>query len=370
MRNTWIARLVAVVVAGAIAPTDVFAQAGSDIAARRDLLERAEAARHANDHVHALDFANRAGRLSMTPSLRMFIAAEQNALNQFADALGSAEQCVHDADADQTLRNRAEILNGCNALVQQLRNNVGRVTVDVSQPAPSGMQIHVNSNLLNDAFWGVPYVVTPGTVVIEASAPGYVSSRQEIAVATGAVVDVPVTLHTQSEAHAAVTTSTSTASTPAEQSHPTPATTSTSPTAPTTATQSSASQPRSESSPQEARSSSGSIVPPLVVALFGVASLGASLAFAILKGNTTSTLDQMCIYDMGTGCPATSQGLISDANLFNTLMDTTLIVGGVAVIAGVLWFVVGRGHHENPGHAMLRLSPTPGGFSLGFGGAL
>ena len=80
----WTLALVASTCAGA-----AFAQSDADMAARRLLLEQAQQARTGGDHTRALDLASRAGRISMTASVRRFIAEEENSLGRYASALGS-----------------------------------------------------------------------------------------------------------------------------------------------------------------------------------------------------------------------------------------------------------------------------------------
>ena len=55
--------------------------------ARRDLLDQAEAARAAGDHARALDLATRASQLRVTPSLRLLLAQEHQALGHVLEAL-------------------------------------------------------------------------------------------------------------------------------------------------------------------------------------------------------------------------------------------------------------------------------------------
>lgn len=172
----------------------VSAQEGPAEIARRDLLTQAEEARHAGDHGRALDLALRAGRLRMTPSLRLMLAQEHDAMQQPLAALQQAGGCVREATADASLRNRERILESCSALVTALEPRVGRVTLRVAEPLPAGLTITVAGALVADALWGVPYPVQPGAVLIEASAPRHVAFRQEITVVPGASREVTITL--------------------------------------------------------------------------------------------------------------------------------------------------------------------------------
>src|SRR5438105_823884 len=125
----WTLALVASTCAGA-----AFAQSDADMAARRLLLEQAQQARTGGDHTRALDLASRAGRISMTASVRRFIAEEENSLGRYASALGSAELCVHDAEREPASRNRDAVASGCRTLASQLRGRVGHIVVRVPTP--------------------------------------------------------------------------------------------------------------------------------------------------------------------------------------------------------------------------------------------
>ena len=64
-----VASVASVALAVTLATGAAWAQSPADIAARRELLQQAQAARDANDHTRALDLASRAGAIQMTPSV-------------------------------------------------------------------------------------------------------------------------------------------------------------------------------------------------------------------------------------------------------------------------------------------------------------
>jgi hypothetical protein len=112
------------------ASTEALAQVtDTELAARRTLIDQASAARAANNPQQALDLAQRAGRIQMTPSLRMFIAETLAAMGNHAEAMGAADRCAQEADRDTAASNRAQILASCRAVATNARTHVGYVTV-------------------------------------------------------------------------------------------------------------------------------------------------------------------------------------------------------------------------------------------------
>ena len=172
----------------------VGAQTSAEVAARRLLLERAEAARDANHHAEALELASRAGQIQMTPSVRLFIAEEQEQLGRLADAFGTADLCLRDLDANPGTRNREVVQQRCHALHVGLRARVGQVVVEVPTPTPPELRVTVAGDPLNPALYGAPMIVSPGEVPVTATAAGSLSWRATVRVAPGATESVRVEL--------------------------------------------------------------------------------------------------------------------------------------------------------------------------------
>ena len=169
-RAHWFAAL-----ALAIAPRIARAQETDPtrLATRRALIEQAERSRDAGLHDVALDLAQRAAQVEITPSLRLFIAQEQYAIGRIAEALGNADACARESDATPASSHRDVVHSTCEALVTMLRERVGTIVVSIATPPPDGLVVMLDSHPLPSTFWNVPYVVTPGTVRIEANAPGF-----------------------------------------------------------------------------------------------------------------------------------------------------------------------------------------------------
>ncbi len=174
-----------------LAASECPAQTSPTEVARRELLQGADAARAAGDHPRALDLARRAGEIRMTPSVRLLLAQESEVTGSLLEALDHASGCVREAEADATLRNRATILTNCRALESALRPRLGSVVLQVGTP-PAGAVIRVAGHEIPAALFGLPVRVMPGSVVVEVGGEGIEASHQEVQVAAGTSVDVPV----------------------------------------------------------------------------------------------------------------------------------------------------------------------------------
>lgn len=322
---------VAVTSALALSPLSAFCQTDPAVlaATRRDIIHQAQEARTANDHARALDLAQRAGQLSMSPSLRRFIAEEQNALGDVAGALGSAEVCVQEAGRDTASPARDEHMAACRALVTALRPRVGRVVVMV--PASlAGAEVQVAGHPLPQAVWGVPHLVTPGTVTVNAHAAHYRDFHQEITVRAGESVNVNVALVAAPEEPVIA---------PPPPPPPLP--------------------------PVIVRRGPGA--GPWIVAGAGTALLITSgIAFG-LRGSALSARDAMCD---ASGCPESARPDHDRAVTFNALGNITLGVGIAAVAGGVLWYALGGTREVVQPTTTVHLQAGDGRFILGLQGSL
>lgn len=301
--------------------------------ARRDLLDQAEAARAAGEHARALDLATRASQLRVTPSLRLLLAQEHQALGHVLEALDQSTSCAREAAADTAMNNRERILEACRALSASLAPQVGRVVVHVTDP-PAGAVVRVAGSELNSALWGVSYPVVPGVVEIDAEGPGGAHTHRAVTVAAGATEEVEIALP-----HLAPVVRRIDA--------PPPIVTRTSPGA-----------------------------GPWVVMGLGAATLGASLAFFLLREDALATRDAECgLRGAGPGrCVdrALAEGADSDYRAFTTLTDVTLGVGAAGVAAGALWLLLGGGEGApaRPARTSMGLRPSDGGAMFELSGAL
>lgn len=340
------APLLAVILSTIAAAAPGFAQSPPDATARRQLVDRAIAARDAGDHALALELFLQAGQIQMRPGLRMSLAQEQLALGHVVEACGAATACVTEAQADLAGTGNATALQGCAALVATTCATLGHVRLRLPTPAPEGLRLTVQGRGV-DRSAGEVLAVSPGTVTVLAMAGRQVLFEESVTVQRGETRDVVVHLDA-----APATTAERTA--PAEPDGAPVA-----PTAPRT----------TPLPPTPPRASRGRGAGPWLVLGGGVVALGLSAMFLGLRESAKTSRDAAC----GIGyCTQTAADFQSTAETDNLAMYVTLGVGAAAVTAGVVWLVTGRSSAEAPGRTALgvSLSPTRGGALLGLGGSL
>lgn len=194
--------LAALALAGTLASArGALAQDASRDLVRRRLLDEADVARRAGDHAAAFDRAQRAGQIAMSPSVRLMIAQEAEALlaqpghdAALLDALSAAAQCVVEADAAERLHHRAEIRGLCAAIASRLQPRIATVRVEVTAAPADDVRVSVNGRDVPAALWGAGFPVVPGEVRVEAAARDGRVFSQTVAVTAGATAPVAVRL--------------------------------------------------------------------------------------------------------------------------------------------------------------------------------
>lgn len=171
------------------APAAAAEPTGEQIAARRQLIEQAQAAQAGGDHTRALDLADRAGQISMSVSLRRFIAEEQMAVGQPAAALGSAELCVREAKVEASEAHRI----ACQAIVDKARPLVAYLVITI-RPEVASPVVTVDGKAVPLALLGQRYVVNPSEVKIVATAPGFGKVEHGVKATPGEVSTVELKL--------------------------------------------------------------------------------------------------------------------------------------------------------------------------------
>lgn len=156
-----------------------------DVTTRRLLIEQGQQASQAGNHTLALQRAEQAMAIQVTPSLRLFYARELQHASRPADAFAQAEECVREAERDVTVPNREALIAGCRAIAQQTRSEIGLLTVTINGARPADLRVSVGGRVLSEGLIGVPSAVNPGRVIIEASAHGYRTTRREVDVPRG-----------------------------------------------------------------------------------------------------------------------------------------------------------------------------------------
>jgi len=179
----------------ALLPPAAGAQTTAEIEATwRLLVRQAQAAQASGDHARALDLGLRAVSIHASPSLYRFVAQEQSHLGLVVPALASAQRCVDALAADRNAPERAATLATCTALVRELQGRVGHLIIEVPGPAPAGLTVTVAGSVLPPALYGMPYLVTPGSVTVDATAPGRSPLHRSVAVTAAGTVPVRIEL--------------------------------------------------------------------------------------------------------------------------------------------------------------------------------
>lgn len=161
------------------------AQNTADVQRRREALERAEAAVRAGDHERALASAMEAGNIQMTPSVRMFIAQEHDALGHLREALSQARVCVIEATAQTSINNRTWILDRCREVARGVESRVGFVVVRPPRAPIARLTVRLGDTALGTDDFGQELPVLVGRVTLHAEAPGHADLRREITLTVG-----------------------------------------------------------------------------------------------------------------------------------------------------------------------------------------
>lgn len=332
-------------------PRAASAQQPDSTAARRVLIERAQQARQRDDHAQALQLAEAAGRIEMTPSLRLFMLIEQFALRQYVAALGTAELCVREA-GQRPLANRDEIINHCRSYQTRLRAEVGMLTVRVPV-APSGLRVTVRGAELSPVFYGLPVPVDPGEVQLEAAAEGHRPLARSFTITAGAAHAEELTLERLPEAPPP----------PAPPVVPLPA-----PPAPSALPVVEPNPVRGDPSPAPRRSFTARVgAGPLVLA--GGAALFGALA-GVFYGLRQSALDGCEVEAERIVCGTEPQrSSAQGAYTWNTLANVSLGLTGASVLAAGIWMTVrlaggAPSRTDAPPRAAVTPQLVPGGAGL------
>jgi hypothetical protein len=354
MRIVWVgATLISLTVLGQISGATETRQA---------LLEQAEKARDAEDHPRALSLAIRAGDIRMSPSLRRFIAEEQYAVGQLADATRSAEGCVQEATAAKALNNRRPILRACKSLIEELQRSAARIIVLMPDPIPPETEVLIGGQTLPESLYGSPYLCRSGEIHLEAKAPGRVPFQRDLVVGPQQEATVNVLLLPQLEVPEPKAVSVPTVvpdTKPVSDGRVVSA-------APVSAA------PVIQAGPEKPSTAQ---IGPYVVLGTGAVSLGASVVFLIVRNNAIHTLKSQCVQGPAnlTTCPDTPEAhsLQKKASTYNALTNVAVGVGGAALVGGAIWLFSDRAHNSGARpRAEVQITPIHGGAMLGIAGAL
>lgn len=327
----------AILILGTFLPVAVVAQPAENPATLRQALTiQARQAMIAGDHSKALSLATQAGQIRMSPSLRLFIAQEQNEIGQLAPALSNAELCVFEATKDKALKKRKEILRTCKDLMAHIQKFAGRITVSLPTPVPPQVRVLIGSQEVEESLFGRPYPIRPGAIHVEATAPGCLPYQRELEIEAGDEVTVTVSLPPDPDL---------------VQTTPPPVA-SIEPKLPTPSTDSAIAF---ISAPIETRSAGGT--GPYFLAGAGAATLSTSGVLLLLRNSDQRKLATYCGGPNRSICTDTpeARSLHRRVGRYNTWTSITLGVGAAALIGGSAWWLYTRA----PGGGSRRL-PTFG----------
>lgn len=124
---------------------------------RRTLIHDAETASRRGDHARAAELASRAGRLRMTPSLRLFLAEENAETGDWVRVFTHATLCRSEGVADANLPDRRRLLTHCARLEERAAPQVGFLVLRVLRVLP-GMSVRVGNDEVPATLWNT---VTP-----------------------------------------------------------------------------------------------------------------------------------------------------------------------------------------------------------------
>jgi hypothetical protein len=258
-----------------------------------------------------------------SPNSRLMIARSMEKLGNVADAyvelesaVGLAEKAAaKDAKYQATLKAVREEL-------AVLKGKVAVVRVKLADPPP-GTVVTVAGRTIEPAALSRPVVVAPGAVTVVAKAEGHSEVQQNVDIAAGAEADVELALVPVAQQQAPVVTA-----------------------------------PPSTAAPPPERSSGSALrTAGFVAGGFGAANLVAFVIFGAIHNGKYSDLEEGC--PRGS-CPPELQEDIDSGRTFQTLANTSLVIGAVGVAAGVTLFVLGsRSSQQAQPSASASVAVTP-----------
>lgn len=164
----------------------------ADASRRRSLILDAEAAVRAGNHDLALQRANDAATMLMTPSLRRVIADEHEALGHHRQALFHASTCVQEAQGAPSLNNREAILRRCQDLQDSLRARAAWVRITDVARLPPEAQLILNGEVVRREEMNEELFVLAGGTVLRVETSDDIALERRTSVPQGAHVQVSV----------------------------------------------------------------------------------------------------------------------------------------------------------------------------------
>jgi hypothetical protein len=240
------------------------------------------------------------------------------------------------------LRNRAQLISQCRALVTELQPQVAHVTVRVPSPPPPGLTITIGGAPMSDAFWGVPFGVNPGHLAIDATAPNHAAFHREVDIAATASAEVAIDVGPEMASSSPPPTSVVASAAPSPAPSGPPA------------------------GPPPAPIGAG----PLALTIGGgVVLVGGILLVSVLRPIALNRLEQNCYHVLV--CADTNEGLYRTALGATIGGGIAIAVGAAALAGGIGWIFTSRSGSEHRAVRQIGIAPlAEGGGMISIGGVM
>jgi hypothetical protein len=338
----------------------------SEAISRQQLIDAADTAHNAGHHDVAVEYLRRSAAIRSSATLMLRMAQEQVELGAPVEAYGSARLCLRQVELDPKgrLRNQAEVR--CKALLAELASRVAQVVIDLPAVLP-GLALRVGGNPVHIEAAGTQYLVHPGKVTIEATAPDHEPMKTEITIAAGEIKSVPIALQSSpcaggvprsADGSCPQSPTAATTLSPAPLSLAPPASSSSADPNPASASTTPADAPL----PQSAAGGMGRRWGLVLAGAGAVLLVGGAIAWEVADSKYSSTRDACNL-----GCTTTrrSDGVSSVQN-WDRAAAIGFVSGGVAVAAGAaLYLLLPSAESPNGTQVSLSLDPGRRGFSVG-----
>ncbi|HET6146423.1 MAG TPA: hypothetical protein VFH68_02745 [Polyangia bacterium] len=342
-----------------IAPRVAHAAEAGETVARRQLIDAAEKAHKAGLHDVALEYVLRAHAIHSSPTSFLFIAEEQMELGQPVDAYANAQQCLREIELDLKAHLRDAAQARCQALVGKLHAQIGELVLNIPAPPP-GTTLRLNGKLVKVEVAGVPFPVAPGSITVEAGAPGYDPFKADVTVSAGEAKPVFVVLRLTPCPAGATRDAEGTCRPALQAGGP----------APSTASGARGSVPEAGRVSNQA-ATTGADQPRRPFLSRRTAVIGGAIAAALLVGGGAAWLVANSKYDTvketcDRGCtPDQRSSGISTVQSWERIAAVGLIAGGTLAVGAVVTFMVSRpGGPESGSRLSLGIDPR-GRLSIG-----
>jgi tetratricopeptide (TPR) repeat protein len=289
------------------------APSAQELSRARAKFQQATELEQAGNYTSAIELFREVGQVRMTPQVRYHIALCEEKLGRLLAALGGYELAQADAQkVDKSFEKEVK------ARAEDLRTRIPKLVIERGAGATAA-RIELDGVALGASSIGTELKLDPGPHEVTARASGYEPFSTTVELAERDTKTVEVVL------------------------------TSSAPDEPVVAPEV---EPRDPGVEEERPSK----VFPLLLGGLGIASLGASGAFFLMKRSAIDDLDGQC--DADRNCPPSSQDTYDKAKLYDTISMATLGAGVLCVGISVTLLLTQGGSSKAPEKTGFRLVPS------------